>query len=541
MPNPNIPADDNYPSFWSGSFEPFPVQTPDESKVSSPERRKMYDSAAGEAIRAVVSNGSGENGKPLINVYDVYKAVVTREGLEGESLEEGVKRRIIGSIGENILTRIPPRGARTVCYGDVAEKDPASFMNSRLVNPESLLQINRKDLFIRQYFLKRFSTDESFQKSLVDKFEDATGYEITPDIGRDVLDIQRDIFQNFEERVKEWKESTKDKRFPSIDTLVNGAVHAEIEKQKLAKKGPWSTSAIGAEVVKFSQFLLSEQSMYIAHLDLKDEASVVIAAAQMENIRKDYTNAYKELEKSKRMRDGFKEDPSKLKEVWELDGKIDALERSLPKKEDRLDTIADMGGALGTSEYYDVVAPDSFLEGEEGDIIGVVEVKCYKTAELRSWIDGLKQAVVADRSLKNDGIEGLQVFASTSPRSPRPNGMMLLGFNPDAQTKYVNMARELLNDDPDKRIEDISVEDLKIILRFHADLPDELLVELGGVFQELGYKNFIIQKATVTEGDIEHASSEVIKRDLQSIQAQLGKNDLEGKKIFEDLSHLENW
>jgi len=186
--------------------------------------------------------------------------------------------------------------------------------------------------------------------------------------------------------------------------------------------------------------------------------------------------------------------------------------------------------------YVATTLPDEFLEDSEGKIVGVIEVKAYTPPEVKNWIEALKQSKslefetfglseqeksdkAADAAFYNR--RGSQV--NILDNNLKPTGMRL-GVDFEGLRYFINVANnetphtalkvkvDLINNETAEVVQREVAFEYPVIVRLPQDIPDEDILELGSILEELGVSNIAIQKLPFTSKEINEKGHGVYHR-----------------------------
>lgn len=188
--------------------------------------------------------------------------------------------------------------------------------------------------------------------------------------------------------------------------------------------------------------------------------------------------------------------------------------------------------------YEEIAVPDGLLvetsemaiPGESGkNVIGSVEVKAYKQAEVEEWIAALRRvpAYLQNRDELDYIRNSLQIFTTLDPEVKKPV-LMNLGVNVDGERKFMS----LVNVTP-------SEQEYPVLIRFPSNIQNTSLTELGELAEKLGIKNIIIQKIPFTDAQIHQLANDfMIHKIIPSLDPH---NNTALHQLAEKLTKKEAW
>lgn len=165
----------------------------------------------------------------------------------------------------------------------------------------------------------------------------------------------------------------------------------------------------------------------------------------------------------------------------------------------------------------DTVEPDGVLANTKMNrYTGIVEVKTYTVAEVQALISGLKA--------RTNTPETVSTISSTQANVEIAGPIQQMALGADLEGEFQYLANNIISN------KESSTLDMLAVLRFPEDIPDALLVELGGFLEKAHYK-VIIQKIPFTNEEINMLAKAKIARDFPHIN----RNDLitdKGPRFF---------
>jgi hypothetical protein len=162
--------------------------------------------------------------------------------------------------------------------------------------------------------------------------------------------------------------------------------------------------------------------------------------------------------------------------------------------------------------FGSTVIPDRLVVDGNGKLAGILEDKAYPADELAKLFSIIKekgkQAVFYHGTAADFG----KTFRGADDEP------YTIGADLDKETTFADIIGALKEGASEKGADNL------VVLRFPADMPDNLLNQYGEMISSYGYQNVVIQKLPFSVGELEVIAKEVVKSHWNNLLLQLGKD-----------------
>ncbi len=163
--------------------------------------------------------------------------------------------------------------------------------------------------------------------------------------------------------------------------------------------------------------------------------------------------------------------------------------------------------------FASTVIPDGILVNAEGAGVGVVEVKAYTADELSRLLELTRNSPTGAVQYTGKASDFGRTYAGASMES------FTLGADVAKEVAFIDTVRDLIGGSETGGDNENNL----IVLRFPADIPNNLLVQYGERIVNYGFPNVVIQKLPLSGPELDIIAKEIVKSRWGAIGMQLLK------------------
>ncbi len=182
--------------------------------------------------------------------------------------------------------------------------------------------------------------------------------------------------------------------------------------------------------------------------------------------------------------------------------------------------VREKGGSVTPAGelYVRTVIPDALIL-DQGTPVGLVEVKAYQADELAKLLTLIR--TTGKEGIRYTGHAGQ--FGKTYPGAE--NDPYSLGADLDGEVAFVDILRGLAGLGTERDSHNL------VVLRFPADIPDNLLIQYGVMIVSYGFRNVIIQKLPFSGEELDVIARELVKAQWPDLNSHSSKGNFSNREL----------
>lgn len=172
-------------------------------------------------------------------------------------------------------------------------------------------------------------------------------------------------------------------------------------------------------------------------------------------------------------------------------------------------TVKGKDGSPGypAGEWFgSTVIPDRLIIDGNGKLAGILEDKAYPADELAKLISLIKKSGKQAMSYRGTAADFGKTYLGADKEPYN------VGADLDKETAFADIIGGLKEGTPEKGTDNL------VVLRFPADMPDNLLNQYGEMICSCGYQNVVIQKLPFSVSELGVIAKEVVKSQWDNLE-----------------------